>query len=705
MGIEEIIRENERRRDRNGVARNPQTGEGCSGKRIMVELADAPCSRLWLPEEMMETDVCRDIATYGSIKKILKEKMRYRKVTAMDIAIWWINFCQFRYLFDFEFFAFTEIKIMHRYLAITVPFVLNRSQGIILECLERFRLSGRPVRLNYLKSRQIGGSTLIQLYMYWIQRCIKENWDSVICAHLKSAAKKIRSMYTLAVRETGSIYGEKCELVNFENEESIKKLTGRGNLIAVGSAETPDSIRSQAPKMVHFSEVSSYPQTENSSPENIEASIISAVPNIPYTMIVRETTAKGEDYFYDKYMRSKNGEDAFEYIFVPWYYYEYYSKDFNGKYYTGHNGKDIAGTIADFVMSMNDYEKNCFQNYPDLTLENLNWRREMAATQPSETVMRQEFPINDIEAFRNSGSPVFNADHIDGMRSDCRLPAAIGILAGKFPAEASAIHADRRGDILRGLHFVDNADALDDFIHSGNNHRQRERAEYNRIKVWEFPDCETKVKDRYIVVLDPQRGLSGSADYGVITVFDRYWRIFGGVTEVAAEWRGRLDKDVEVWVGAQIARWYNDALFVVEKNIYGSGAGESDAKEYVFDLIVPYYENLYTEDSPADRIMENMPVRYGFFTGNIKGALVSNYTGILREHGYRERNSDALDEAAVYETKKDGKFGAKAKKHDDRLMTRMIGLWIDSTMPFPVIVKENKTRVEKRDAAGSLAVI
>ena len=62
--------------------------------------------------------------------------------------------------------------------------------------LEEMREAEQPIRLILLKARQWGGSTLIQIYMAWIQLVHRRNWNSVICAHLKESAANIKGMYT-----------------------------------------------------------------------------------------------------------------------------------------------------------------------------------------------------------------------------------------------------------------------------------------------------------------------------------------------------------------------------------------------------------------------------------------------------------------------------------------------------------------------------
>ncbi|MBD5379142.1 MAG: hypothetical protein HDR74_04505 [Bacteroides sp.] len=61
---------------------------------------------------------------------------------------------------------------------------------------------------------------------------------------------------------------------------------------------------------------------------------------------------------------------------------------------------------------------------------------------------------------------------------------------------------------------------------------------------------------------------------------------------------------------------------------------------------------------------------------------VSRLIALVRETGYVERDSDALDEMMVFR-KIGGGFGAADGYHDDIVMTRAIGLLIVTDMPQP----------------------
>jgi hypothetical protein len=688
----EIIAENARRHKEINKPYDPVTGEGCQGERVCLRIEDAPSPLLYLPKPMMNEYVCEILDRYKSIEKIFN--INGEELTEDAYFDFWVSFCELRYRYDFEYFAATCLTIRHKLTGENVSFILNRGQRELLDRLEKMRIAGDPIRLNLLKSRQWGGSTLTQLYMGWIQFCHKENWNSVICAHIHDASKNIRAMLSRSVDKMIPIYGVKYHLKPFQGTQNIKEIPERGCLITVGTAVEPDSVRSQDVKMAHFSEVALFPNTENNNPENLEASIISSIPAEPYTMIVRESTANGiGDHFHTEWEKSKKGESVYDHLFVAWYTIDMNRKPFDGTYIQ-HNGRRKRGTIEDFILSMDKYEMNMFANHKGCTLENINWRRFERSQLPSETKMKQEYPLDDIEAFQDSGTPAFRSEDVEAMRKNCKPPIAIGTLSSLCSPNLAKLEPKRRKEILQEIKFVADEQALEDIL-SGDS-KLKDLRERDKLKIWELADTDIKVSDRYVVIFDPQKGLSEKADWGVIAVIDRYWMMYGGKPEIVAEWRGRIDKDITIWVAAQIATYYCNALLVVESNTYESDSNKYDDSEFIFDTIADYYNNLYSR-TPADKIIEGIPAVYGWHTNkSTKPMVIENYVAELREEGYIERCNEALDEARVYEQKKNKSFGAKEGKHDDRLMARMIGCYICRDLPMPkVIDNTRKNKIKK----------
>ncbi|WP_199343259.1 hypothetical protein [Dysgonomonas sp. GY75] len=696
IDVKDILSRNARKHKEINRPYNPVTGEGCEGKRVCLRIEDAPFPVMYLPEEMMETGHCRQLQEYDSIEGL------YR---ANDICpdeeefeAFWINFCELRIKYDFEFFAVFYVTIRDKISGRDIPFRLNRGQRRLLSKLEAMRKAGVPIRVILLKARQWGGSTLIQLYMFWIQLVHKKNWNSVICAHLKDASITIRAMFERSVKNMMPVGGVVHTIRNYEKTQNIKEVPERGCLITVGTAEEPDSVRSQDAKMVHFSEIAFYPNTEKNKTEDLVTSIVGSIPREPLTLVAFESTANGVgDFFYNECEKAKKESAAYTFVFVEWFLIDIYREAFDGTFYN-HRGKKREGTVEEFIKTLTDYELNLFRNNEGCTLENINWYRGKLSEMPSHAKMKQEYPSDDIEAFQDSGLPAFRAEEVEALRKDCRMPVAIGELAGDCPPALSKPEPKRVKEILQNIRFIEDREALAD-MHTSDPVLKAIK-ERNKLKIWEFPDTEIRVSNRYLVVFDPQKGISESADWGVITVIDRYWMMHGCAPEIVAEWRGRIDKDVSIWIAAQIARYYNDALLVIESNTYDTEI-KTDESELIFDTLVKYYTNLYSR-TPADKIREGLPAKYGFHTNiSTKTMIIANYVAVLREKGYIERNGEALNEARVYEQKKNGSYGAKEGKHDDMLMTRMIGLYICFQLALPVLLEEVKKQKVKRPVGES----
>lgn len=100
----------------------------------------------------------------------------WRGSTSTDVS----NRARMRH--DFAFWCRTCVQIRDKQTGTYVPFVLNRPQRKALAAMEEQRRKGEPIRIIMLKARQWGGSTLIQMYMAWIQIMHRENWHSFICA-------------------------------------------------------------------------------------------------------------------------------------------------------------------------------------------------------------------------------------------------------------------------------------------------------------------------------------------------------------------------------------------------------------------------------------------------------------------------------------------------------------------------------------------
>ncbi|MDR0872817.1 MAG: hypothetical protein LBN27_05035 [Prevotellaceae bacterium] len=624
---------------------------------------------------------------HGSIKKALKSIGLNKKPSNEEIKFFWLKLCEERYKYDFEFFAATCQKLVIKETGEIKPFIFNLCQrdfhaNVVLPKL----VAGEEILAEILKAKQQGFSTYVEALFNYIQTIHKENWNSVICGQVRDTAVNIRAMYKTMLDEMPPIKGVKMTMRGFESAQNIQYVPERGCRIILGFAGEPENLRSHNFKLVHLSEEAFYPDTDNNNPKKIEGTLNSSRSHGAFCAFIRESTANGVGgFFYDQWQKAKAGATAFTAHFSAWYNSESKEIAFDGGYYQ-HNGKKKKGSTEDFIETMNDYEINLWKNNKRCTLENLNWYRLELATSPSIEIMRQENPSDDIEAFQNSGIPAFNHELVRRLYDECCAPVEVGEFVSDCAPEIAFVDTKRRSEVLKNIRFVPDAE-LAEIAEKGDADTRRRKL-LNKIQIWEQPDKEQRIENRYIVVFDPQKGQSDGADYGVIKVLDRYWRMYGEGTNVVAMFYGHKNMYVTIWIAAQLAKYYNDALLVVESNTYDSNNNQVDFNEYIFETIKDHYDNLYKYKT-SDKSKNNQTTHYGFpMLRETKSAIISNYNQILDNlrkvsWAYGERDRATVDEALTYECKKNGGWGAIAGKHDDRIMATMIGLYIDYQMELP----------------------
>ena len=640
--MEITVTENERRKRAIDKPYHPETGEGSTiGRRVCFHLPDAPIPIQYLPEKMLEeVELVKLLRRYGSIEKFILHELKEQPSALIREEVWrrWIKV---RIKYDFEFWAILFVRIKNKTGDTDIPFRLNRPQRRLLSVLEDMRTSHQPIRLILLKARQWGGSTLVQMYMAWIQLVHRKNWNSVICAHLKDAAANIKGMYSKLLDNYPAWLIDADKPLSFRPYERMANtsiIAETGCKVTIGSAETPESVRGADAVMAHLSEVAFWPHTRLKSPESLIRSVCGSIALLPDSVVVLESTANGTgNYFHQECERAKRGESDKRFLFIPWYEIEIYSLSVD----------DYDALIA----SLTDYEKTLWDK--GATLEAIAWYRMKRKEYRDHADMMAEYPSDDVEAFNHTGERIFDIRQVQKLRESCRPADKIGEVYGKSAAGKQA---------LNGLQFKEEAGG--------------------KLQVWALPDSDISVKDRYIVVVDIG-GRSSKADYSVIVVYDRYWMMFGGVPEVVAQWRGHIDHDLLAWKSAQIAEFYHQALLVIESNTLETEHTDGEHTEYILDTLADSYTHLYARAS-AEMIRSQAPSRWGFHMNrSTKTMVVNHQIQMLRESGYIERDIQACYEHDVFERKPNGSFGAMDGHHDDILITRCIGNYICYTEPLP----------------------
>jgi hypothetical protein len=614
---------------------NPMTGVGSPINRVRLTLT-RDGKHILIPAYIASSSAFTEMLDYPTLEDYIERKNLNRD-DVYDVIT------RLRIKYDFEYWAATCATIFDKTSGQEVKFKLRKAQRKLLKVLVETAFALKPIRIILVKARQWGGSTLVQLFCAWIQLFHRKNWNSVIATHIEEAARNIRSMYTLmAERHPKDI--QDIRFRAFEGSSKNKQIVDRGCVIYIGSMERPNSLHSGNYKLVHCSEVGYWKETTQRKPSDFVNAFEGSVPLEPFTLVALESTAKGTgNFFHTTWLGAVKGENAYTPVFVAWWEIDMYTKPF-----------DSYEDMKMFVESMNTYELYMFSL--GATLEGLHWYREKRKSFDNDWDMQEQFPSTADEAFVTSGRKAHHPLHIKQMEMFAKKPEYIGELFADAPSGAEAIN--------KSLEFRDIAKG--------------------EFWVWKKPDNKRLYTNRYVVSLDIG-GASAKADWSVIRVLDRLPMMNGGVPEFVATYRFHMDQDLTAWRAVQVAKWYCDALLVVESNSLKKFQTEGNFTSTVLDIIAHVYPNLYYRDDPS-KIKEGIPLRYGFQTGSNKSEIVSIMTRGLRDMGFIERDQRMLDECGWYELKQDGSYGAIDGQHDDIYMSSGINLWVSDKLPIPTLI-------------------
>lgn len=295
-----------------------------------------------------------------------------------------------------------------------VPFRLNDAQRKLYAVAKRQQDAGKPVRLIILKARQLGFSTLTEGLIF--HACAtRRNVNALIVAHREDATANLFRMSKLFYDELPApvkpmLRASNAQELVFENPSKLRSereaRPGLRSRIRCATAGGRGIGRSDTLQCVHLSEYAFWPDGADGKASTI-AGILQAVPSLPGTMVVIESTANGFEDFKERWDAAVAGENDFEPVFFAWFENPDYSMPV------------VPGT------EWTPEERELRDAYR-LTDEQLQWRRWCIANNcgGSLDMFRQEYPASPGEAFLHSGTGVFDNEQIV-LRLE-RLPGPAG---------------------------------------------------------------------------------------------------------------------------------------------------------------------------------------------------------------------------------------------------------------------------------------
>jgi hypothetical protein len=707
--------------------RDPKTNENLHYRK-RTEIPDHIIPVQWLTLETRRNNLYKQVIECGSIAKYIEKVLDEDPEDEEIIQMIQRALVEIRYRFDFPHWAYMNWRVKDKRgvdesVVLTeeeaerikasriesddsslIPFKLNRAQLDLESGVESQRLKGLPIRIIFAKNRQCGGSTYAEAKLAWIQLEHKNGWNSVIVAQVSATAKKIQMMYEKAIghyppwllglpdneRLRFSQYGRSASDFRITYGNASNPQPARDAVISVGTYNNPDSLPGTDMALAHISELALWKNTDGKSPEDLFKSVAGGIMNMPLTAIIIESTPRGSgNYFADEYARAKSGKSAYLAMFIK----------LSSNPYDIEPVKSLRGFIRWMIENKNN--RNCPEEIfghkgkpcrvsgqfiwkmweNGSTIENIHWYLLKHLEFSRHSDMASEAPVDDIEAFANTDSLVFDMYDVDALEKQCV----------KEPIKVGDIYSD----------YTLGKETLENY--------EFEERPGGTMKIWEEPN-PVKMTNQYIVVVDIGY-FSAKADWSIIRVVDRSELASGGMEKTVLLWHGHIPHDYLAWKAVQVAKWYNNALLVFESNTLEKERNRENTVVVVDDLgnelnyileIIDYcYDNCYMrrESQAQDVNGGGGKLVVGFHTNKkTKPGIVRTLEAAIRDKDFIEPDKETIEEFRHYERKQNGSYGAMAGCKDDRLMTIGIALYISRTLdgglPLPRR-KEKPTEKQK----------
>jgi hypothetical protein len=291
-------------------------------------------------------------------------------------------------------------------------FILNPSQNMFMDIVERDVQANKPLRYIVCKNRQIGLSTLSEALVFWAT-VTNPSYHSLLVAPTRPRAQSLFEISSTFydnmpdwIRPMRK-YRTKNEFI-FENpnEKMRSKNPGLSSSIRITPAKDLTAPRGLALSCAHLSEV---PYYDEYMPDFYPA-LASAIPYKPKTIIIFESTPLGKGgYFHETYVGAKHidAEDEeeramwnkFTPVFLPWM--------IDPKCRVSEH--EVTTEEKNYIMShLDKYERELVEKFK-VDVYQLAWRRREIKSNCNDdvTYFRRENPATEEEAFALSGTYFF----------------------------------------------------------------------------------------------------------------------------------------------------------------------------------------------------------------------------------------------------------------------------------------------------------
>ena len=543
-------------------------------------------------------------------------------------------------------------------------FTLWESQQLIYEHLLSLKSKGLPMKMQILKARQLGSSTVVEGLIAW-RTMFFRNVNSIVvsydpdhAAYLFGIMQHIYDMMVWWLKPQCSSREYKDGL-RFDNPdyEDRRKNPGLNSQVTVQAANKRTGVGTGTRiNAGHLSEYSLWNQ--DYAVDVIEKDLGNALAeDDPEMFAILESTAQGTgNYSYRLWKKNVELAEQAEWhpLFLPWFFESSRVLAPPGGWRPEEPERNMQERISkDWLRCNNEDCKQYHERYKrtqdlelttcdtckagilesyQLTRGQMFWmqRKRKNAEKDSESLktLKQEQCSTAIEAFQVSGIQVFSEAAQEWANNCIAPPIKEGFIdkAGKFHGcDPKNIRRNPQNNEYYEGCYLESCNADHSY---GDAHGEKP------LRIWGEPE-EGGV---YVIGADVAEGLGGDADNSVGCVLKISTN--GGVDEQVAVWRSNTTDPIAfAHVLNYLGRWYNDAMMSIEVNRY-----DTTMSTIRFQL---QYPNLYRwKHLDSLQILSN---KLGWFTqSNSKPRLYQTFHRALLQKILIIRSENLCEEMKTF---------------------------------------------------------
>jgi hypothetical protein len=544
-------------------------------------------------------------------------------------------------------------------------YIPNQGQKILGDTIDKVldqmqkTVGYRQFRGIALKPRQIGITTDTALRIFDMA-LIYPNFKALVANHLGEDTKVIFDKYQIVYRELSEfieIIDEQGNVIPDENGNTLRKLK------PITRADAANELRFNDPETKNYSwinvrtagsgdnlgkggTIQAFHVTEAANMTKYAKAVTSSMQQIPqkvdgFVMIestANGTTGDGEGY-YKEWVRAEAGYERYlrgevDYytgvvpIFIPWYVIDEYQMALQGGKLEDMKGVDFGGPEKeqDFYN-----REQTLQDEFGVSIERINWFRWIVKNNCDYnlSVAHRYYPTFPQDAFLSTDKCFF---------------------------DSTKLHTIKKNFESGTLSFTSQQGYLDeDLVFTPSPGGE--------LLIFKHPD--PNAINRYILTADTSKGVE-DGDYTSMRIFDRVEQ------EFVAHWFGRISEDLAAVEFNKLGAYYNYAYGIPESNL-----------ATLVNMIKPSGVLEYAGELHIDRVRNDGDHEYGFHTlGTSRKILLDEYKAWLRNNYDKFNELPDVEEhiSFVRVVKASGmvKYEADTGKHDDRVISRALGIYANN---------------------------